>query len=363
MGGHLISLFVWLLRGYSVHKITKDIEAAKQEEIEKIKKLEKELQDFDSALRKQLFRLDSKKSEDERAFLQKEIDEAKKKMEEISDTQKTVIKRTPIIQQDEVVGYRDELVRVTLTQFEILENEKERARLQVIIYENQLRLRQLEETGSKNKLQSGYTPLREGQGVGSPPIDVQGKMPTPEYAPTTDPKSQFGVGSTGWGTISQVPLKDLKKLKGANKEQMEEKSKEMQAFVSAFDSGMQAVGQGINQWVGGAFRRSFGEANSLLEIFFQNFTNQLAQIGIQAGIGALFGALGIPVPSGKIGSSPVPSGPFSNSPIMEQATNMNLRGASSQGFHNMQLTTKISGSDLYIVLEKGKSNLLGRSLR
>jgi len=160
-----------------------------------------------------------------------------------------------------------------------------------------------------------------------------------------------------------VPLKDLKKLQGANKEQMEEMNKEMEAFVTAFDTGMQAVGQGINQWVGGAFRRSFGEANSLLEIFFQNFSNQLAQIGMQAGIGALLGALGIPVPSGKIGSSPVTSGPLSNSPIMEQATNMNLRGASSQGFHNMQLTTKISGSDLYIVLEKGKSNLLGRSLR
>ena len=196
-----------------------------------------------------------------------------------------------------------------------------------------------------------------------PPIDVWGNMPTPEYAPTTDPKSQFGGGSTGWGTISQVPLKDLKKLQGANKEQMEEMSKEMTAFVSAFDSGMQAVGQGINQWVGGAFRRTFGEANSLLEIFFLNFSNQLAQIGIQAGIGALFGALGIPVPSGKIGSSPVPSGPLSDSPIMEQATNFSLRNASSQGLQNMQLTTKISGSDLYIVLEKGKSNLLGRSLR
>ena len=196
-----------------------------------------------------------------------------------------------------------------------------------------------------------------------PPIDVWGKMPTPEYAPTTEPKSLFDGGSTGWGTISHVPLKDLKKLQGANKEQMEEMSKEMQAFVSAFDSGMQAVGQGINQWIGGAFRRSFGEANSLLEIFFLNFSNQLAQIGIQAGIGALFGALGIPVPSGKIGSLPVPSGPFSNSPIMEQATNINLRNASSQGLQNMQLTTKISGSDLYIVLEKGKSNLLGRSLR
>ena len=132
----------------------------------------------------------------------------------------------------------------------------------------------------------------------------------------------------------------------------------MQAFVSAFDSGMQAVGQGINQWVGGAFRRTFGEANSLLEMFFQNFANQLAQIGIQAGISALFSALNIPTPSGKIGSSPL-----SNSPIMQQATNINLRGASSQGLQNMQLTTKISGSDLYIVLEKGKSNLLGRSLR
>ncbi|HEY5614407.1 MAG TPA: hypothetical protein VIL52_00160 [Bacteroidota bacterium] len=184
-----------------------------------------------------------------------------------------------------------------------------------------------------------------------------------EKLPVTDPKSLFGGGSTGWSNVLPGSSIDPNKQQEENKEQVEEISKEMQAFVSAFDTGMQAVGQGINQWVGGAFRRTFGEANSLLEIFFQNFANQLAQIGIQAGINALLGTMGIPVPSGKIGSSPVPSGPLSNSPIMQQATNINLRGASSQGFHNMQLTTKISGSDLYIVLEKGKSNLLGRSLR
>jgi len=48
------------------------------------------------------------------------------------------------------------------------------------------------------------------------------------------------------------------------------------------------VGQGINQWVGGAFRRTFGEANSLLEIFFQNFLSSTAQT-VLLSVGGLIG--------------------------------------------------------------------------
>ncbi|HEY4611414.1 MAG TPA: hypothetical protein VII11_00345 [Bacteroidota bacterium] len=40
------------------------------------------------------------------------------------------------------------------------------------------------------------------------------------------------------------------------------------AFTASFNAGLQGVGQGINQWIGGAFRRTFGEAKRELKLCF-----------------------------------------------------------------------------------------------
>jgi len=56
------------------------------------------------------------------------------------------------------------------------------------------------------------------------------------------------------------------------------------------NSGLQQIWQSINTYFGGAFHKMFGEANSLLEMFVQNFVTSLAKDALSS-IGGPIGSI------------------------------------------------------------------------
>jgi len=112
------------------------------------------------------------------------------------------------------------------------------------------------------------------------PIEVWSRMPTPEYAPIVTPRSLFGGVSMGPQKISTVPTTPLggKEAKATFKEL----TAGAQAFQDSFTSGLNAVQAGIQQGIGGAFHKMFGEANSILEMFVQNFVTSLAKMALKS---------------------------------------------------------------------------------
>jgi len=103
---------------------------------------------------------------------------------------------------------------------------------------------------------------------------------SPNKLSATTPQSLFGGVSMGPQKISTVPTTPLggKEAKATFKEL----TAGAQAFQDSFTSGLNAVQAGIQQGIGGAFHKMFGEANSILEMFVQNFVTSLAKMALKS---------------------------------------------------------------------------------
>lgn len=132
---------------------------------------------------------------------------------------------------------------------------------------------------------------------------------------------------------------------------------EFGTFEKAVLNGVMDLSSIITRDLAGAWRTAFGEANSIAEQFFLMMTQRLAQLALEF---ALAFALDQVIPgAGKFLGFDFAK---TSSNVAQTAASPSRRGL-GQEWGTVRLEAVLRGSDIYIAAERGKSQVLTRSMR